>query len=314
MKKLIAALTLAAGMASPLLSAPVVVPGTTTTFTAADSPQIVNSLNWDTGEPVGGVIGLIAIDGAINSNPDNYSVVQTAGDVTYAFNRIWNNVLWYQTGGTFGSGIANINNGTGFSYYALAGTMSVGVLKLTGGSLLHIEDGVVTIPTNTQVNDGTIIFGEGSGSFTTTDLRNLTAGVSVINFLPGSECSLTCDEDYPVLWDQGILKYNGANTGTFADHFTVTGSTLTLAGGTPPTVPTPTVVAGVDASTLTITFDREADGTLLYEVFASGDLSTWGSIWTSTGIDNTAGPVTVDDTEALTAGSKRFLKLEVTRP
>jgi hypothetical protein len=37
----------------------------------------------------------------------------------------------------------------------------------------------------------------------------------------------------------------------------------------------------------------------------------WTSIWTSTGASNTAGPVTVTDTEVITLRDKRFLRLEV---
>jgi hypothetical protein len=229
---------LAAGFAAASLSAQIVVPSTTTTFTAG-SAQIVNAGNWDNGEPTGGVVGLVNLNGAINSNPDNYSVVQGNVTVDYAFNRNWNNVTWYQQGGTFGSGIANINNGTGFNYYALGGTMSVGVLKLTGGSTLHIENGAVSIPGNTQVNDGTIVLGLGSGSFSTADLRNLTAGSSVINFLSGSSGSLTAPGiDFATLWSDGILKFNGANTGAFGDHFSVSGSTLSLGA-----VPEPSTIA-----------------------------------------------------------------------
>lgn len=307
---------IAVALAAASVLAQVTPPATTTTFTAATNPQIVNAANWDNGAPVTPVIGLIDINGAINANPDNYSVVQTAGTVTYVNNRVWNNVTWYQTGGIFGSGVANINNGTGFLYYALAGEMSVGVMKLTGGSQLYIENAVVSNTINTQMNDGTILFGAGSGSFTTPDLRNLVSGSSVINFLPGTLGSFTATNitDFEALWNNGILKYNGANSGAFADHFEVTGSTLTLAGATPPAVPSPTAIAGVSAGKLTITFDRVADETLLYEVLSGNDLSTWGSIWTSTGVENVAGPVSVDDTETLTAGSKRFLKLEVTRP
>lgn len=225
------------GLSAVSLSAQITVPSTSTTFTGSTSTQIVNAANWDNGAPIASVIGLVNIDGSINDTPTGYSVVQTAGVVSYGFNRTWNNVTWYQQGGTFGSGIANINNDTGFDYFALGGSMSVNVMKLTGGSTLHIENGNVAIPGNTQVNDGSIILGIGSGSFTTGDLRNLTAGSSVINFLSGSAASLTApDIDFSTLWSDGILQFDGANAGTFADHFVVSGDTLTV-------VPEPSAIA-----------------------------------------------------------------------
>lgn len=82
----------------------------------------------------------------------------------------------------------------------------------------------------------------------------------------------------------------------------------------PAPIPTPTAIAGVAADKLNVTFDRVADGTLLYEVSGSNDLSTWSSIWTSTGGDNTDGPVTVEDSVTLSTEPTRFLKLDVTRP
>jgi hypothetical protein len=42
------------------------------------------------------------------------------------------------------------------------------------------------------------------------------------------------------------------------------------------------------------------------------DQASWTTIWTSTGASNTAGSVTVPDTEPIGAHSKRFLRLKVT--
>ncbi|MEY4488920.1 MAG: hypothetical protein RIQ79_1428, partial [Verrucomicrobiota bacterium] len=61
----------------------------------------------------------------------------------------------------------------------------------------------------------------------------------------------------------------------------------------------------------TLTFNRIADPALTYAVQASSDLTTsWTQIWSSTGAANTAAPVTVTDTQDLTA--RRFLRLVVT--
>jgi alpha-tubulin suppressor-like RCC1 family protein len=64
---------------------------------------------------------------------------------------------------------------------------------------------------------------------------------------------------------------------------------------------------------LGLTFTRIADPSLIYEVMASGDLTTWNTIWGSMGDENVAGPVTVHDPVALASGARRFLILRVTR-
>jgi len=70
------------------------------------------------------------------------------------------------------------------------------------------------------------------------------------------------------------------------------------------------------ASNLTLTFNRVADPSLTYQVWASNNLTDWGAspIWSSTGAENTAGPVTVTDPTALSAQPRRFLRLKVLAP
>jgi hypothetical protein len=64
---------------------------------------------------------------------------------------------------------------------------------------------------------------------------------------------------------------------------------------------------------LSITFRRAADPELLYEVLASDDLVSWDPVWSSTGAENTAGPVTVRDPEAWPGQPKRFMRLQIAR-
>ena len=68
------------------------------------------------------------------------------------------------------------------------------------------------------------------------------------------------------------------------------------------------------ADHLVLSFQRIADPALHYLVEATGDLaaSPWPeTIWDSTGEDNVAGPVSVTDPVAITAASRRFLRLRV---
>ncbi len=80
----------------------------------------------------------------------------------------------------------------------------------------------------------------------------------------------------------------------------------------------PLEVDGVNALTqgaandhLTLSFSRVADPELTYRVEASDNLGTWTSLWTSSGAQNTAGPVTVTDTVTLSSRPARFLRLQI---
>jgi len=65
---------------------------------------------------------------------------------------------------------------------------------------------------------------------------------------------------------------------------------------------------------LTVTFQRIADPTLIYEVLASDDAATPGTvIWSSTGAQNADGPVTVTDIVTTQERSKRFVRVRINR-
>ena len=65
---------------------------------------------------------------------------------------------------------------------------------------------------------------------------------------------------------------------------------------------------------LTVTFQRIADPTLIYEVLASDDAATRGTvIWSSTGAQNADGPVTVTDIVTTQERSKRFVRVRINR-
>lgn len=69
-----------------------------------------------------------------------------------------------------------------------------------------------------------------------------------------------------------------------------------------------------DQTKLTLTFNRISDPGLIYQVFATSDLTTNPSpelIWSSTGAANVAGPVTVTDTTTVSSQPRRFLYLQV---
>jgi hypothetical protein len=66
---------------------------------------------------------------------------------------------------------------------------------------------------------------------------------------------------------------------------------------------------------LRIDFTRIADPDLTYGIEASGDLSHWTNVWTSTGSSNLPGPVSFIDSNApVTGTTRRFLRLRITVP
>lgn len=72
---------------------------------------------------------------------------------------------------------------------------------------------------------------------------------------------------------------------------------------------------GTDNGRLKLTFNRLAEPDLTYVVEATDTLgTTWTAIWTSSGAQNTAGPVTVTDTVLLSSQPARFLRLRVETP
>lgn len=74
----------------------------------------------------------------------------------------------------------------------------------------------------------------------------------------------------------------------------------------------PAPQGAMDAGKLALQFTRIADPDLRYEVEASPDLAGWDAIWSSTGAENTAGPVTVSAPAPLTPAAPRsFLRLRV---
>ncbi len=89
---------------------------------------------------------------------------------------------------------------------------------------------------------------------------------------------------------------------------------LEYATGTSPLSPDAgaTTIA-LNLGRLELAFNRVADPTIIYTVEATDDLSTtWTQIWTSTGVANLAGPVTVPDTQTLSGNKGRFLRLRIT--
>jgi hypothetical protein len=94
------------------------------------------------------------------------------------------------------------------------------------------------------------------------------------------------------------------------------GTTPTSAASVTRLSPGTTRLEGSSHPHLELAFSRVADPLLTYAVEAADSLPTnWSVIWSSTGADNLAGPVTVSDVVELTPERPhRFLRLRVTTP
>ncbi|MFM8468536.1 MAG: hypothetical protein ACKODH_00965 [Limisphaerales bacterium] len=111
------------------------------------------------------------------------------------------------------------------------------------------------------------------------------------------------------------------NTGTAANRADPDGdgrpNLLEYALGTNPTnsVSYSDPVVTVVGDRLVLTFDRIADGSLVYTVEGTDSLTppVWTAVWTSTGADNTAGPVAVQDVVRISIRPMRFLRLAVSQ-
>lgn len=112
---------------------------------------------------------------------------------------------------------------------------------------------------------------------------------------------------------------NSANSGNGADaadpDFDGLANLIEYAtGANPNAAGTSVVAAGRNLNVLTLTYTRIADTSLTYTVEGTSDLVTWTPIATSTGSQNIAGQVTVEDTVSIaTAPGRRFLRLKVSR-
>ncbi|MEY4487846.1 MAG: hypothetical protein RIQ79_354, partial [Verrucomicrobiota bacterium] len=145
---------------------------------------------------------------------------------------------------------------------------------------------------------------------------------------PISEAFLTILDDDTLA--AALAAWRTARFGANAGNAVISGNTadpdadgrpnlLEYALNTDPGTPDAGPVLGTTATgpaNLQLTFQRIASPALSYTVESSNDLVTWDPtpVWTSTGAQNLAGPVTVTDPTDLATTPRRFLRLRVTAP
>lgn len=235
------------------------------TVLTAVGGNITTAGNWNNGLPVIGSpagIGTININGNFSGNISSWEVNHTGGTLTSSSNRNIGatsasapGTIWNVNGGTLDFGANAINRGTIGSNYAytmnlISGSIIAGTAGSPNAAIWNVSGGNLTVGTwlagsgNLNLTGGTVNFttldADGSGALVTFGLGNaaVTAGSLIqnantnINFLTGSGGSLNItgftSTDYETMWSNTRLRFNGANTGAFADHFQVSGSTLSV--------------------------------------------------------------------------------------
>ncbi len=163
-----------------------------------------------------------------------------------------------------------------------------------------------TVPSVTGAHDGiySVIVTNASGSSTST---SATVTVAVASAIEG--------------WRQTHFgtTANAGNAADFADPDSDgLSNLLEYASGRDPNLADATPIATLDKTgdglRLTLTYTRVADPDLVYTVQGTDDLAgtpVWATIASSTGSANVAGPVTVTDTQLISATPHRFLRLDV---
>ncbi len=252
--------------------------------------------------------------------------------------------------GTLASGLTINSGGSVAPGNAGVGTLTFGGnLTLNSGGALNLElaapgtsdslviGGTVSATGTTTVNISPLA-GFADGSYT---LITASAPINASSFATGTglpvgkrgvfssvgNTLVVTISNAPVLtaletWRQTNFG-TSANTGNAADAADPDADGLPnlieYATGTNPTAAgTSVITAGRNGNFLTLTYARIADTSLTYTVEGTSDFATWTTVSTtnnpSTGAQNIAGQVTVEDTTSIgTAPGRRFLRLKVSR-
>ncbi|BCU76389.1 LamG-like jellyroll fold domain-containing protein [Luteolibacter sp. LG18] len=293
-----------------------VISGAVSLVKSGAATQTLSGLNTNTGTTtVSG--GTLNVTGSLGSGA---VTVQSGG--TLAGSGSVNGAITVQSGGILAPG------------NAAPGTFSPkGNLTLNAGAILNLELGTTsdkiafTGTTFTAPASGTVVVnvapatGFAPGTYPViTGATGITAARFSIGSVPaGYSASLSTSSgtlSVVVISGQPAM----GNTGTLADLQDNDGdgrsNRLEYATGTQPNVvdsgSAATLGKSPDGTKLTLTFHRISDASLIYTVQGSDNLAGgWQTVWSSTGVTNTEGDVTVEDIVAIQSHPKRFLRLVV---
>ena len=228
------------------------------------------------------------------------------------------------------------------------GTFTInGALTLNAGAVLNMELGAPGTSDKIQLGGGAVsatgtttinltgLAGFGVGTYTLiSGASSLSAGNFVVGSVPsgyngtlsasGGALTVTIAVGSPLspieTWRQSHFGTT-ANSGSAADTADPDGDGLPnlveyATGTDPQSFGASALSLGRSGSFLTLTYTRIADTSLTYTVEGSSDLSgAWTAVSAagnpSTGVQNTAGSVTITDTVSVDAPGRRFLRLKV---
>lgn len=218
-------------------------------FTGAGG-NLSDAANWSQGSPDGSTPGFVNADGLINSKLNNYDLIIQSGTITRAENTVyeWTGDTDIVIAGGLLDYTANSASGNSHRVLRLKNTSSLtmegGELKLWGDrSIEFFDQGTIIIRGgklsaesfgigNTVAQIAFVTFEAGDGELV---LSSLPAGLDAtryIDFHSGSAGKLTVSNAdaayYEAIWNNGGIKVDGANNGSFASLFEVDGNTLTL--------------------------------------------------------------------------------------
>ncbi|SHI64294.1 PEP-CTERM protein-sorting domain-containing protein [Rubritalea squalenifaciens DSM 18772] len=222
-------------LASPVYAA--------TTYTGPVGGDILDGANWDNGVPDNSNLGTVATDAVWSGNLQDVDFTITGG-ATLTRGSDFIPDFRGDTDIVIDNGTMNISTGAGTRVLRVRNTASITIND--GGNLILPTTRNLELFNTASVimNGGTLVasgfnvgnISDSEHSFLTisgglVDLNSTFTPTGFINFTSGSTGALdiaAADQSYyEGLWASGGLRYDGANSGTFADHFEVTGGVLT---------------------------------------------------------------------------------------
>ncbi|MCD8483737.1 MAG: PEP-CTERM sorting domain-containing protein [Verrucomicrobia bacterium] len=213
----------------------------------ANGDRLSRAANWSNGLPLisEGKEGIISVESwgptttsaRLNDIVSGQRITQLSGRVYADSNRNFTGgTVWNLRGGEMDWGNFTLNTAAndGYTLNMSGGTFNAARINVYEQSVLNLSGGVMTVD-RAVWQGGVINFLEGNAIVSVTGVaadQFQTSPSTIINFSPLAMGSLTIaslnEAGFISLWDANRLRFDGGNVGAFADHFVVTGSTLSV--------------------------------------------------------------------------------------
>lgn len=211
--------------------------------------RLNRAANWDNGLPLiadekEGTVSTATWAAAttaalVNDTVNGWNLTQIDGRVYADANRNFGGgTIWNLQGGELDFQTFTLNTASlsGYTLNMSGGTFTAGRMNAYDETVLNLSGGSMTV-TRAVWQGGQINFLAGNavvnvtGGTVGTDFQTNTN--TVIDFSPLATGTLTITTidgltGFESLWTQNRLRFNGANSGSFSDHFQVSGNTLAV--------------------------------------------------------------------------------------